>query len=88
MTCLESKDYQQIRNSLILMTKLIPHYPRVHHLSMALEKRVTNLYEEEKEKRQDLYALAVGYVEGCVWVWVWVGVGVGLGVVCGGGWQG
>jgi THO complex subunit 2 len=61
VTCLESKDYQQIRNSLILMTKLIPHYPRVHHLSMALEKRVTNLYEEEKEKRQDLYALAVGY---------------------------
>ena len=63
MTCLESKSYQQIRNSLIVMTRLLPQYPKVAHLSMALEKRVTNLHEEEKDKRQDLFALAVGLVK-------------------------
>ncbi len=42
------------------MTRLLPQYPKVAHLSMALEKRVSNLHEEEKDKRQDLFALAVG----------------------------
>ena len=77
VVCLESKDYIQIRNGLILLTKvcinednvlsqslslsqILPHYPKVQHLSMALEKRVGKIIEEEKEKRQDLYILAIG----------------------------
>ena len=61
VTCLESKDYQQCRNALIIMTKLLPQYPKVYHLSQALEKRVSQLQEEEKEKRPDLHVLALGY---------------------------
>ena len=50
----------QVRNGLIVLTKLLPHYPKVYHLSIALEKRIEKIMEEEKEKRQDLYALAIG----------------------------
>ena len=39
---------------------MLPHYPKVHHLSLALEKRVDKIMEEEKEKRPDLYILAIG----------------------------
>jgi THO complex subunit 2 len=58
---LESKDYMQVRNGLIVLTKVLPYYPKVYHLSIALEKRVEKIMEEEKEKRADLYALAIGY---------------------------
>ena len=44
------------------MTKLLPQYPKVYHLSQALEKRVSQLQEEEKEKRPDLHVLALGSV--------------------------
>ena len=40
--------------------QILPHYPKVHHLSLALEKRVEKIMEEEKDKRQDLYILAIG----------------------------
>ena len=55
----------QVRNGLIVLTKVLPHYPKVYHLSIALEKRIEKIMEEEKEKRQDLYALAIGYVVLC-----------------------
>ena len=45
-----------------MLTKVLPHYPKVYHLSIALEKRIEKIMEEEKEKRQDLYALAIGCV--------------------------
>ncbi|KAL5460622.1 hypothetical protein EMCRGX_G034079 [Ephydatia muelleri] len=61
VVCLESKDYMQIRNGLIVLTRILPYYPKVYHLSLALEKRVEKIMEEEKEKRADLYTLATGY---------------------------
>lgn len=42
---------------------MLPYYPKVHHLSLALEKRVEKIVEEEKEKRHDLYAVATGWDE-------------------------
>ena len=45
----------------IFSLQILPHYPKVHHLSLALEKRVEKIMEEEKDKRQDLYILAIGY---------------------------
>ena len=60
VVCLESKDYMQIRNGLIVLTRILPYYPKVYHLSLALEKRVEKIMEEEKEKRADLYTLATG----------------------------
>ncbi|XP_065885468.1 THO complex subunit 2-like isoform X2 [Dysidea avara] len=61
VVCLESKDYMQIRNALIVLTKLLPQYPKVQHLAIALDKRVEKIIEEEKKDRPDLFALATGY---------------------------
>ncbi|XP_064404641.1 THO complex subunit 2-like isoform X2 [Halichondria panicea] len=57
---LESKDYLQLRNALFVLIKIVPYYPKVFHLSIALEKRLEKILEEEKDKRQDLYTLALG----------------------------
>ncbi|KAH9492653.1 THO complex subunit 2, partial [Bulinus truncatus] len=61
ITCLESKNYSQIRNSLIVLTKILPHFPRMTQIGMAIERRVDKLSKEEKDKRPDIYALAIGY---------------------------
>lgn len=50
----------QVRNGLIVLTKMLPYYPKVYHLSIVLEKRIEAIMDEEKEKRPDLYALAIG----------------------------
>ncbi|XP_022086856.1 THO complex subunit 2-like isoform X2 [Acanthaster planci] len=61
VSCLESKDYTQIRNTLILLTKILTFFPLVLNLSAVLEKRVDKIRLEEKDKRPDLFALAMGY---------------------------
>ncbi|GAB6023947.1 THO complex subunit 2 [Chamberlinius hualienensis] len=59
--CLESGDYVQIRNALIVLTKILPYYPIITNLGQVIEKRVENVKNEEKEKRPDLYVLAIVY---------------------------
>ncbi|XP_065124054.1 THO complex subunit 2 [Paramisgurnus dabryanus] len=59
--CLETGEYTHIRNILIVLTKILPWYPKVLNLGQALECRVHKIFQEEKEKRPDLYALAMGY---------------------------
>ncbi|XP_042196497.1 THO complex subunit 2 isoform X1 [Callorhinchus milii] len=59
--CLETGEYVHIRNILIVLTKVLPWYPKVLNLGQALERRVHKICQEEKEKRPDLYALAMGY---------------------------
>ncbi|XP_040855946.1 THO complex subunit 2 isoform X1 [Ochotona curzoniae] len=59
--CLETGEYTHIRNILIVLTKILPWYPKVLNLGQALERRVHKICQEEKEKRADLYALAMGY---------------------------
>uniref|UniRef100_A0A8C9T4T3 THO complex subunit 2 n=1 Tax=Scleropages formosus TaxID=113540 RepID=A0A8C9T4T3_SCLFO len=59
--CLETGEYTHIRNILIVLTKILPCYPKVLNLGQALECRVLKICQEEKEKRPDLYALAMGY---------------------------
>lgn len=58
--CLETGDYTHIRNILIVLTKILPCYPKVLNLGQALECRVHKICLEEKDKRPDLYALAMG----------------------------
>ena len=41
--------------------QILPYYPKVLNLGQALERRIDKICEEEKEKRQDIYTLAVGY---------------------------
>ncbi|KAH3839564.1 hypothetical protein DPMN_112996, partial [Dreissena polymorpha] len=61
VACIESGNYIQIRNALIILTKILPHYPRILQFGSPLERRVDRLKQEEKEKRPDLFALAMGY---------------------------
>merc|ERR1719328_635925 len=61
LVCLESKDFVQIRNSLIVLTKIIQHFPVIQNLATVIEKRIEKVCEDEKEKRQDLYIKARSY---------------------------
>nr|KAI8761873.1 THO complex subunit 2 [Biomphalaria glabrata] len=61
ITCLESKNYSQMRNSLIVLTKILPNFPRMTQIGMAIERQVDKLSKEEKDKRPDIYALVILY---------------------------
>lgn len=61
MVCLDSKDYVQIRNSLIILIKILPHFPVLAKLSQILERKVEKVREEERGQRQDLHVLATSY---------------------------
>ncbi|XP_060572351.1 THO complex subunit 2-like isoform X2 [Ruditapes philippinarum] len=61
VACIESGKYIQIRNALIVLTKILPHYPRIIQFGSPLERRIDRLKQEEKDKRPDLFALAMGY---------------------------
>lgn len=61
IVCLDSGEYLQIRNSLIVLTRILPYLPVIASFGLAIEKRVDQIKEKEKEKRPDLYALATGY---------------------------
>lgn len=59
--CLDSEDYIQIRNSLLVLTKIIAFFPIIANFAQALEKRVEMIRSKEKDNRKDLYALATGF---------------------------
>ena len=40
VVCLESKDFVQIRNSLIVLTKIIQFFPVIQNLATVIEKRI------------------------------------------------
>lgn len=47
-------------NSLCCLCQILPHYPKILQFGQAVERRVDRLRQEEKEKRPDIYALAMG----------------------------
>ncbi|KAJ6297053.1 hypothetical protein OIU78_022724, partial [Salix suchowensis] len=55
--CLESSEYMEIRNALILMTKISGVFPVTKRSGINLEKRVTRIRSDERE---DLKVLATG----------------------------
>lgn len=59
---LQSKDYMQIRNALIILMRILPSFPVLSKLSQTLEKFVNKVIEEEKNQRQDLFVLATSYI--------------------------
>jgi hypothetical protein len=40
VVCLDSKDYVQIRNSLIILVKILPHFPVLAKLSQIIERKI------------------------------------------------
>lgn len=61
LKCLDSGDYVQIRNSLLVLRKIAPFFPVMVSLGLALERRMEKIKAEEKVKRPDIYVLATGY---------------------------
>ncbi|KAI0984693.1 hypothetical protein GJ496_003231 [Pomphorhynchus laevis] len=60
--CLESSDYIQIRNSLKILIRLLPNYPKITGMYCALEKRIDRIRQTEKDTREDLCTLAICYL--------------------------
>ncbi|XP_045492361.1 THO complex subunit 2 [Colias croceus] len=61
VVCLDSGDYVQIRNALIVLIKILPHFPVLAKLAQIIERKIEKVKEEEKNQRPDLYVLATGY---------------------------
>jgi len=58
---LESNNYIQIRNALIVMISIIDYYPAIKHFGKGIGIKVEEVRNSEKDNRQDLYALATAY---------------------------
>lgn len=58
---LESNNYVLIRNALIVMISIIEYYPAIKHFGKGIGMKIEEVRNSEKEKRQDLYALATAY---------------------------
>lgn len=59
--CLDSKDYMQIRNALIILMRILEHFPVLAKLAQIIERKVDKVKEDEKNQRQDLFVLASSY---------------------------
>lgn len=60
--CLDSKDYMQIRNALIILMRILPHFPMLVKLAQIVERKVEKVCDEERNQRKDLYLLATSYI--------------------------
>lgn len=60
--CLDSKDYMQIRNALIILMRILPFFPMLVKLAQIVERKVEKVCEEERNQRKDLYLLATSYI--------------------------
>lgn len=60
--CLDSKDYMQIRNALIILMRILPHFPMLVKLAQIIERKVEKVCDEERNQRKDLYLLATSYI--------------------------
>lgn len=58
---LESDNYIQIRNALIVMISIIDYYPAVKHFGKGINLRIEDVRNKEKDNRPDLFALATAY---------------------------
>lgn len=58
---LESNNYVLIRNALIVMISIIEFYPAIKHFGKGIGMKIEEVRNNEKESRQDLYALATAY---------------------------
>ena len=45
----------------LMCVQVLGHYPKVFKLGQALERRVERVIEVEKDKRPDLYCLALAW---------------------------
>lgn len=60
VTCLESKEYLEIRNALIVLSKVVAHFPILKRAGQVIRDAVDKL--ASTEKRKDLKVLASSYL--------------------------
>lgn len=58
---LESTNYIQIRNALIVMIAIIEYYPAIKHFGKGIGLKIDEVRSSEKDNRPDLFALATSY---------------------------
>lgn len=46
---------------MIILVKILPYYPILAKLAQIVERKIEKVKEDEKDKRQDLYAMALSY---------------------------
>ncbi|EFX68099.1 hypothetical protein DAPPUDRAFT_229018 [Daphnia pulex] len=61
VVCLESKDYVQIRNALIVLIRILPFFPVITPLVGFIDRNVEVVRSEQRDKRQDLSEMAISY---------------------------
>ncbi|KAK7075828.1 THO complex subunit 2, partial [Halocaridina rubra] len=61
VTCLESGDYIQIRNAILILQGILTKFPAITNLAAVIEKRIEKVKSTEKNRRNDLYVLANSY---------------------------
>ncbi|XP_064083683.1 THO complex subunit 2-like isoform X2 [Macrobrachium nipponense] len=61
VTCLESGDYIQIRNAILILQGILSRFPAITNLAAVIEKRIEKVKNQEKNRRNDLYVLANSY---------------------------
>jgi len=61
VTCLESKDYIQIRNAILVLQGIHSSFPAIVNLANVVDKRIEKVKKEERNVRNDLYVLANSY---------------------------
>ncbi|KAI3384642.1 hypothetical protein SNEBB_009388 [Seison nebaliae] len=59
---LASNEFMPIRNSVIILTKIIKNFPILKSHYTHIELRVKAINDAEKDKRKDLYALSLSYL--------------------------
>ncbi|KAK9763193.1 THO2 plays a role in transcriptional elongation, variant 2, partial [Basidiobolus ranarum] len=59
VTCLESHEYMQTRNAILVLTKIDEFFPVIRKIGLSVEKSVGKIVETEK--KEDLKILTIGY---------------------------
>lgn len=62
ITCLESEDYVQLRNILVILPRLMPNFPKVSNHAEQMQAAIEKLSKQEQNKRQDIRAKSMGYL--------------------------
>ncbi|CAG9091802.1 unnamed protein product [Plutella xylostella] len=47
VVCLDSRDYVQTRNALLVLARVLPHFPALHKLAMIIQRKIEKAFSKE-----------------------------------------
>uniref|UniRef100_A0A5S6QQM4 THO complex subunit 2 n=1 Tax=Trichuris muris TaxID=70415 RepID=A0A5S6QQM4_TRIMR len=62
ITCLMEESFVSVRNALLILTKMLPVFPRVKSIASALASEAVKIQSSQKSVRPDLSVLAASYL--------------------------